>query len=67
VRFEYLERFIKYKELKRRFRYIMGLPEEVQIEKSEVSNSLALSYTPVIEIESKVDQNKYLRDKELEL
>ena len=45
----------------------MGLPEEVQIEKSEVSNSLALSYTPVIQIESKVDQNKYLRDKELEL
>jgi hypothetical protein len=31
VRREYLDRFIKYKEMKRRYRMIMGLPESAEI------------------------------------
>lgn len=43
VRFEYLDRFIKYKEMKKRFRLIMGLPETEEKDLSEVSQSLMIS------------------------
>lgn len=46
VRQEYLDRFIRYPEMKHRFRVIMGLPESAEIPRSMASRSLAISNWP---------------------